>query len=91
MCCRNCDSERLLSFSGKCNDLFNATLNGKEHEGEVPHGLGIGGGDYITMVVCLDCGMSQGHFPVLTGVTEKYFRYDSEEEEFPDAEKSNWE
>ena len=34
------------------------------YEGYVPGEIGIGGGDYIRMDICLDCGQVQGEFPV---------------------------
>jgi hypothetical protein len=35
-----------------------------EHDGYVPDGLGIGGGDYIELHWCMDCGQVQGEFPL---------------------------
>ena len=32
--------------------------------GYVPRNLGIGGGDYYEITVCLDCGQMQGDWPV---------------------------
>lgn len=37
---------------------------GFSHDGYVPDGLGIGGGDYLNFSFCLDCGQMQGEFPV---------------------------
>ena len=65
MSCGSCDSERLLSITGKCSDCFNAQTKDAEHEGYVPTYLGIGGGDYIQFTYCLDCGSIQGSsFPI---------------------------
>jgi hypothetical protein len=42
-----------------------STGNGKvEHHGYVPRDIGIGGGDYLKMSYCLDCGQIQGEFPL---------------------------
>jgi hypothetical protein len=37
--------------------------NGKEKDGYVPKGFGIGGGDYIVFQFCVSCGQIQGNFP----------------------------
>ena len=63
MACRNCESNRIMSISGKCSDLFNAEFKGKEHSGYVTREVGIGGGDYITFDFCLECGCIQDQFP----------------------------
>jgi hypothetical protein len=44
--------------------MFNAEINGAEHDGYVPEDLGIGGGDYVQFSYCLDCGQIQGTFPL---------------------------
>ncbi len=61
--CQRCDSKRILQASAKCSDCFGAILNGVDHDGYVPDDLGIGGGDYMEVNVCLDCGQLQGKFP----------------------------
>ena len=63
MICRVCKSDRLLSVSGKVSDMCSVDFGGREHDGYVPDGLGIGGGDYIEFVLCLECGAVQGKFP----------------------------
>ena len=51
-----CEHKNTISFGGKCSDLFDLTWpDGAEYEGYVPNGIGIGGGDYIHMRVCVDC------------------------------------
>ena len=38
---------------------------GKENDGYVPVGVGIGGGDYVDFTYCLECGKIQSNqFPV---------------------------
>jgi len=65
MCDRSeCDSDRILSLRGKTSDLCFTDYDGESYEGYVPSGAGVGGGDYIDVSVCLDCGKVQGDFPV---------------------------
>lgn len=73
MACQKCKSERVLGISGKCSDCCFASIGGgKEKDGYVPSIKPIGGGDYVTFKVCLDCGQMQGTFPVpLTELEEE--------------------
>ena len=64
MSCQRCESERVADFGAKCSDMFNVSLGDKEHDGYVLDDLGIGGGDYINVEFCLDCGQMQGDFPL---------------------------
>lgn len=64
MSCQKCNSQRVLRFSAKCSDMFDATIGTHEHDGYVPGDLGIGRGDYIDARVCLDCGQMQGTYPL---------------------------
>lgn len=70
-----CGSERLVTGGGKTSDMFNARMvhhDRKEtHHGYVPGDLGIGGGDYIELMWCLDCGRIQGSFPLPAAQLEK--------------------
>lgn len=61
--CKSCKSNRVISVSAKCSDCCGVNLGNVSHEGYVPEGLGIGGGDYIDFDLCLDCGQLQGDFP----------------------------
>lgn len=63
MACQKCGSKRILSFYGKCSDLFNGEIGDKSYDGYVPDDLGIGGGDVVQGNVCLDCGQLQGQWP----------------------------
>jgi hypothetical protein len=38
-------------------------LGEEEHDGYVPYGLGIGGGDMIGILLCMNCGTVQGTWP----------------------------
>jgi hypothetical protein len=75
--CINCQSERLAHVTAKCSDMCSISLGSVEQSDYVPDDMGIGGGDYIEIVLCLDCGQLQGKFPLPpTGM----------EEDIPDAE-----
>lgn len=63
MKCQRCDSSRVLGASGKCSDLFSCSIGDNEYHGYVLGDMGIGGGDYVSFYLCLDCGQLQGHFP----------------------------
>lgn len=62
--CNTCRSKRLGTVGGKTSDCCCYRFNGKESDGYVPGGVGIGGGDYIEFKYCLECGQIQGDFPV---------------------------
>ena len=68
MACRECASQRLVSVSGKCSDLFTANTSVLEYSGYVPSDINIGGDDYIDFQFCLECGMIQDDFPVQSEV-----------------------
>lgn len=48
----------IMRINGKVSDLFFMDVAGTdiEHDGYVPNGLGIGGGDYIDMEIDTDTG-----------------------------------
>lgn len=60
----SCTHKRIADVTGKCSDMFNATVNGIEYSDYVPDDMGIGGGDYMRFSYCLDCGQIQGDFPL---------------------------
>lgn len=64
MSCQQCEGERIANFGAKCSDMFDVQMGDKEHNGYVPGDFGIGGGDYIRVEFCLDCGQMQGDFPL---------------------------
>src|SRR5271170_1377660 len=68
-----CGSERILIVTSKCSDLCHITLADREHDGYVPYGLNIGGGDYLEFDMCLDCGMHIGTFPVTEDAVNEAF------------------
>ena len=64
MRCTYCGSEKVVSVSAKCSDLFSVSFDGTEYDGYPLCGLGIGGGtDYVEFDFCLICGRIQGDFP----------------------------
>ena len=64
MQCSKCSSNRIASVSAKCSDLCIVEIAGVEHDGYVPKDMGIGGGDYVEIDLCLDCGHAQGTWPL---------------------------
>jgi len=50
----------------KCSDCFSLIVEGAYvvKNGYVSVGLNIGGGDYIDIMFCLDCGHMVGEWPV---------------------------
>ena len=64
MKCQRCNSERILFAGCKCSDMFGASIGSLQIGGYVPNDLGIGGGDYLEIGLCLDCGQLQGKFPL---------------------------
>lgn len=78
--CDKCGSERVLTISAKCSDMCSLSFLGKEKHGYVPHDLLIGGGDYIKIDICLDCGKAQG----IENVDDPEFYENAEDDEDPD-------
>lgn len=62
--CSRCESQRVCDIFGKCSDAFAIRLGEISRENDyVPGDFGIGGGDYIEFLFCMDCGQIQGEFP----------------------------
>lgn len=63
---KHCESNRIAHVDAKCSDLCSMSFPNlsADHDGYVPKGMNIGGGDYIDFYYCLDCGKIQGEFPV---------------------------
>jgi hypothetical protein len=60
-----CGDDRIMHVSAKCSDLCYVSFpNGHENNGYVPNGVNIGGGDYINIKVCMNCGKIQGEWPL---------------------------
>lgn len=79
MGCQRCKSERVIEVGGKCSDRSHAYIGDKEDSGYVPHDLGIGGGHYIELKYCMDCGQIQGEFPLLPAFIETGKNEDDED------------
>lgn len=63
--CQRCESDRVLQISGKCSDLCSAQFKGEEGIGYTPDLDGITEyGDYVCPTICLECGQTQGKFPL---------------------------
>jgi hypothetical protein len=71
--CSRCQSDRILSITGKCSDCCFVSFQGREHDGYVPYDLNIGGGDNVEMNLCLQCGQIQGEFPISDEAIEDCF------------------
>ena len=46
------------------DDRAYVEVQGKQHDGYLPHDLGIGGGGVLDIVVYLNCGQLQGKWPL---------------------------
>jgi len=64
MACQSCGSLRLASISAKCSDCCCFWYRDDEHQGYAPHHVGVGGGDYVEIQWCLECGQIQESWPV---------------------------
>jgi hypothetical protein len=62
--CQRCESTRLASITSKSSDCNFVQVGDNEKDGYVPSDMGIGGGDYVEFVWCLECGQIQGDWPV---------------------------
>lgn len=64
MKCYTCKNNRIAEIDAKCSDLCCVTVGDNDQQGYVPHDMNIGGGDYIRIKYCLNCGQIQGQFPL---------------------------
>ena len=62
--CQKCKSENIINLSAKCSDMCFTTYKSFEKDGYVPHIVPLGGGDYVQITVCIECGQVQGDFPI---------------------------
>jgi hypothetical protein len=85
-CCDSCDSIRLVSVEAKCSDCCDVQIGSASNTGYVPNDIGIGGGDYIEMDYCLDCGKIQGDFPFEPSLLECDPENNDEDDEDEDEE-----
>jgi hypothetical protein len=68
--CQRCGSHRVADAGGKCSDMSHFSLGDIDHNGYMPDEVGLGGGDYIEITYCLDCGQLQGKFPLALSLIE---------------------
>jgi hypothetical protein len=73
MNCSNCRSTRVLRATAHCSDLFTCVVGLCTYDGDVPYDLGIGGGDDMTIFLCLNCGHVQGAWPLPESEIEKQY------------------
>ncbi len=65
MACQKCKSDKILSVSGKCSDMCHVTFKGVDVPTDgAPRDVGLGGGDYLSFTMCMDCGQVQNTFPI---------------------------
>jgi len=64
MKCDKCELDRIVNFMGKSSDLCHIEMGEVEYDGDCPRDIGIGGGDYVNINYCLECGKIQGTFPI---------------------------
>ena len=76
MTCMNCGSVRVANISGKCSDMCVVRVGDREKNGYVPGGIGVGGGDYLEVCWCLECGKIQGDFPIAESTVDEVFEDD---------------
>lgn len=90
MNCANCNSDRILNISAKCSDLCTISMWQQDHDGYVPSDMGIGGGDYVELELCLDCGYANGQWPLPESKLERKFKIklDRENRVQPKLQKS---
>jgi hypothetical protein len=62
--CKSCGSDRMVEVMGKVSDCFGASHKVNDYNGYVPDDLGVGGGDYIELEYCLQCGQIKGEWPL---------------------------
>jgi hypothetical protein len=79
--CQRCQSHRVASAGGKCSDLGYFTMGSIDHDGYVPDEVGIGGGDYVEITYCLDCGQLKGKWPLETSPIERGVSDDDDEDD----------
>ena len=63
--CNSCGSMRMVSVLGKCDDRSAVQFLNIDVaiEGEIDYNFGIGEGDHIEFIYCLDCSHIDGKFP----------------------------
>jgi len=86
MTCKCGNYTRFLSLGGKCSDMCYTRVPHLKYEndGYAPPIPGLGGGDYIELKVCLNCGLLQGFKAPFSDEDLKVALDIEEDEEEPD-------
>lgn len=71
MSCIKCFSDKLLFLNAKCSDNCYYSLNNVRYRGHAPKECNIGGDDYITFLLCLNCGFMHGKWPAKLSTDDK--------------------
>lgn len=67
MNCTECTSKRVVLINAKCSDACLVSMPSRspdQQDGYAPYDMNIGGGDYLKLGLCLNCGHVQGEWPV---------------------------
>lgn len=64
MICDACGSDRVMSISAHSRDCCSIQFKGEAGDGYAPRVPYICGGDNVHPSICLECGKTQGQFPV---------------------------
>lgn len=66
MFCARCLSTRIISVNSKSSDCNLVTMpnTDKQHQGYVPDDMNIGGGNYLYISYCAQCGHMFGKWPI---------------------------
>jgi len=60
----SCGNDKFVRVSGKTGDMSSVSYDDIRKHGYVPRGLGIGGGDYIELSICIACGKVENFQPL---------------------------
>lgn len=69
--CQRCGSQRMMLVGGKVSDMCEVVVGEIRHDGYVPRDMHIGGGDYLEIDICLDCGQAKGEWPLPKAALER--------------------
>jgi len=84
--CQRCKSKRIASVYAKSSGLSSFEIDGHEHNGYLPDGIGLGDdGDAVSFNYCMNCGQMQGEFPLPLTAPEQGKRFFAEEREGDDV------
>jgi len=61
--CQRCKGQRILGIRARAKDQHDYTFLGKEYDGQYAMDFSEDG-DTTSLEVCMDCGQTQGQFPM---------------------------